>query len=739
MIHLALPTADDLRACQACGLAGAHPVPGEAWGNSDVMVIGEAPGAMEAQTSRPFVGESGRRLRRMLEEAEVRSFYLTNVLKHRPMNPPNRDPTSDEVAACLPFLRCEVGLIQPKVLVLVGATAMCLTWKAKGRVKKTHGRWGELWNVPCVAMIHPAAIGRMSQRQRGEWEASSVSLLQQARRKAEGWELPPAPYEIENGPVPLGSAFDIETTGLDQRHDDMILAAAHDGTKTWVYDKDYFAHTGDYSFSRDGGWAHLLMHHSAFDATVLARLGIDLRKLMLDDTMVLAHVKGMQGLSLGALSSKLLGEPMPTFDFDGATPEQLAAKCAQDVVQTYGVWGHLVPGEVPTEEELQDFQVYSLIERPLLNVVAQMTASGGFEVEHDEVKEEVDRTRAQITELEAAFAEVTGTSINMGSGDQVAKVLTELGLPLKRLTPEGDRPSVDALALRPLLGAHPCVGILLARRALEKRNSTYLVPWLLLERLVALWHQTGTRTFRFSSSQPNLQNVPVSLRRYCTARPGNLLVSADASQIEYKVAAHLSQEPAMLEAFRAGTDFHTMTQERFGMPDRRMAKVFNFGGLLFGGSAEKMLEEAVKWGLPLTWAQAEAFIEEAHVAYPTYYRWARQVGRKGMTDGYVDGLYGRRFRLLEGLNRAETSKLGRQAVNYPIQGGASDIVKLALARAWWKLGRPINALTHDEITFEVAEHEANDFVRALQPVLLENNPLSVPLTWDIRVSRRWKE
>ncbi len=738
-ISIALPTPDELTSCMGCPLEGhGNPVPGEAWGSCDVMLVGEGPGATESRTGRPFVGESGRRLREMLAEAGVDSFYLTNTVKHR-TDSTNRSPTAEEVAGCLGFLRREVAVIAPKVIVLIGEEAMVLAgFKARGRVKKTHGRWGQLWGVPAVAMIHPAAIGRMNQKDRGSWMGSSLAVLRQARRKAEGWELPGVDWtQVSGWWVPSGSAFDVETTSTEPRDTTMILAAATKDGKTTVYDAAWFERHGHLAFEPPE--PHLIMFHSAFDATVAARYGLDLRRVKLDDSMVLGHTKGIEDLSLAGMSAKLLDEPVPSyqelFGDEPPTYEGLADKCVRDTVQTDKVWDYLVAQGGP------DLEVYTDIERPLLPIVAQMQHTGGFELAREELEAELGSHERRMEELETSFKDLTGDSnININSGPQVAKALTEaLGLPLSRLTPKKDRVSVDETALRPLVPHSTAVAVLLSYRSLKKASSTYLEPWLDMERLTSLWHQTGARTTRWSSSGPNLQNIPVPLRRFLLARLGNLLVSADYSQVEYRVAAHLSQDPLMLEGFRNGEDFHDATQKRFGMPDRRMAKVFNFGGVLFGGSAQKMLEEAIKWGLPLTWEQANAFLKEAHAIYPTYYRWADVVAQKGMTDGTADGLFGRTFRLAEGTNAYERGKLGRQAVNYPIQGGAMDIVKRAMGRAWHTLGRPINAQIHDEIVFEVAEEEADEFAEALRPVLLAENPLSVPIDVEIRTSRRWKE
>ena len=1000
--ELGLPGAAELRACEACRLKGrGEPVPGEAWnvGENTVILIGEAPGPTEAKTGRPFVGESGRRLRRLLAEAGIKDFYLTNTVRHWPTR--NRVPKDDELEACLPFLAREIAVIQPKVIVLVGETSMCLAFKAKGRVKKTHGRWSTLYEIPTAAMIHPAAIGRMTQKDRGAWEGACLSVLAQARRKAEGWELPDVPWtDAQGAPVPLVSALDIEATGTDPRVADMVLAAAYDGEVARVYKQP-----SDMTFARayPHNRAYFVTHNSAYDATLLMRHGVlGAREMDLEDTMVLAHVMGLTDLSLKGLSAKLLDEPMPAFeelfgdDAAAADQRKLAGYCARDAVQTLKLFYRLHDQARP-----EDVKVYEDIERPLLPIFAEMTAFGGFELDQEGIQAELDVTTNQMEKLDFVFRSlVEEPTINIKSGDQVAAVLKDkLGLPLTKLVPKKDRVAVGAAVLRGIEAHHPCVGVLLQYRVLEKRKSTYLLKWSKLKRLTALWHQTGTRTGRSSSSGPNLQNIPNNLRKYLTARPGKKFVAADYSQVEYRVAAHLSQDPAMIQAYLDGRDMHDETA-RMMWPDaeeitaemRRRAKILNFGGILFGGcfvagtrvltkdlrwkpiekvtvgetllafdetprqpnkqrhwrgttvtaqhcrmakvvrvtfddgsqvtctpdhpflswgssdpwrpivpprrgkrrygrvvrrvlptwndddtreagwlagfydgeahlrvrnspprhglslgvaqnpgptlneavhylrakgftpgkshsmgekcvrvnllggvaetlrflgqirperlirhlnahddigamyklamtrvvnveplgvapvynlttttrtfiaegfavhnSPDKMLEEAQRYNYPLTYKEAENAIRQAQRERPTYYAWAAETAHKGLTDQYIDGLYGHRFYLAEGLSYQELNKLGRQAVNYPIQGGARDIVKIGMAKAWSVLLMPIVADNHDELIFEVDEGEADEFALALKPILEYNNPLDVPLLVDIRVGWRWKE
>jgi uracil-DNA glycosylase family 4 len=718
------------------------------------MLVGEGPGHTEEQTGRPFVGESGRLLRALMKEAglivEVEhaslsgDFYITNVVKHRP--PKNRTPKPDEVVACLPYLGREVAIVQPKVVVLIGETAMCLAFKAKNKVKKTHGRWGTLpgTNVQCVAMIHPAAIGRMLAKDRPGWLASCVDVLRQAKKVAEGWKPPQVAWSWAQGKVPQKCAFDIEATSEDQRIAKMILAAAYDGTDTQVWTQPATA----MDIPED---ADLTTHHTAYDGTVLVKAGkINLRKISLNCTMVKAHTMGLPDLSLKGLSGKILDTPIPSFadvigNAEEAPTKQLAGYCARDAVQDWKLDGALTAMARP-----QDLVVYEEIERPLLPIVCEMDAFGGFELDRDSIEQELAKTFTKMLLLEGQFKLLSGKSdININSGDQVEALFRELGLPLKKRTDSGARYSVDVDVLKILQPYHSCVGVLLAYRKLQKRISTYLKPWLAVDgnRLTSLWQQCGTRTYRFSSTGPNLQNIPASLRWLLIARPGHVLVCADASQIEYRVAAHLSKDPHMLQAYLDGRDMHDETCVMLGWLKpgekaphelRRQAKVFNFGGILYGGSAKTMMVEARKHDLPLTLHEAEKNLQIAEKERPVYYAWAEETGQGGVSDGYIDGLYGRRFRLQAGTSFSELAHEHKQAVNYPIQGGAQDIVKKAMRRTW-DMGPRINAQVHDEIVWELPEGEAEEFAAHLPEVLEAENPLCVPTPWDIHVGARWKE
>lgn len=746
-----VPTPEEMALCGRCPLAGGLGVPAEVVGDGRLFIIGEAPGANEAQQGRPFVGVSGQLLRSLLRQCGATDYVLTNVVRHRPPN--NRTPEDGEVTACLPYLARELAAVRPGAIVLVGEVAMRLVWRARGQVKRHHGRWGQLQGVPAVGMVHPAAILRMGEPQRSMWVASSLSILAQAWAKANGWGPSEARWRLAgegerlpatvapdqgDGRLPL-VGVDCEADSVDPRSARLLMVAAAredcDETVVWR------------GAPPPGVEGRLVMHHSAYDASLLARLGVlDLRRADLDDSMVLAHVVGCPDLSLKSLSTRLLREPMETFEDlfgqsitydqlqeDDALFHRLASYCARDARQTVrlfrALWRQAMWG---------DMEVYRQVERPLLPVVADMTVSGGFQVDREGLSRLADRLEAELAAADEEFAAAAGQRINLASGDQLEAVLRKLGLPLKKLTASGRRYVVDEATLRGLRDVHPAIAPALRHAELRKLLGTYVRPLCHQERLTSLWHQVGTRTGRFSSSDRNLQNIPSAIKPFLTARPGRVLVRLDLSQIELRVAAHLSREPVLLGAFRAGRDIHQETQDALGLPDRRLAKVFNFG-LIYGAGPDRLVEQARLYDVALSLADASRFHQAMRQRFATYFAWAEQVGRQALAREPVSGLYGRLFRFPPPTDPAERSRLLRQAANYPIQGGAVDITKRLMAVAWRELGRPILAQVHDEVVFEVAPEEADDFLDALRGLLLRENPLDVPLAAEFSTGYRWKD
>ena len=404
-------------------------------------------------------------------------------------------------------------------------------------------------------------------------------------------------------------------------------------------------------------------------------------------------------------------------------------------------------------------ELFRRLEMPLLPVLAGMEQSG-VAIDAAAFRAFLDDVQGQLDQLTAHVYELAGTQFNIRSAQQLGDVLFNgLGLPAPRKT-KGGQASTSQQTLEKLAGQHPVVDSILQYRKLEKMRSTYLDP---LPRLVdpqgrihTTFNQKATATGRLSSSNPNLQNIPVRgplgkrMRSCFIAGPGRLLVSADYSQVELRVLAHVSQDPALLEAFRNGEDIHARTAalvydlppDQVSPDQRRNAKTINFG-LIYGMGAQKLAQE-----LKISTAQAKDFIAryfERLQGLKEFYEGVEASARK---HGFVSTLGGRR-RLLPDINSASGQAAAlarRQAINTVIQGSAADIIKLAmLAVARDERLRELDARlllqVHDELLLEVpadAAEEAGALVaRLMQDVCPAGKELSVPLLVDWGTGHDW--
>ena len=404
-------------------------------------------------------------------------------------------------------------------------------------------------------------------------------------------------------------------------------------------------------------------------------------------------------------------------------------------------------------------ELFRRLEMPLLPVLAGMEQSG-VAIDAAAFRAFLDDVQGRLNQLTAHVYELAGTQFNIRSAQQLGDVLFNgLGLPAPRKT-KGGQASTSQQTLEKLAGQHPVVDSILQYRKLEKMRSTYLDP---LPRLVdpqgrihTTFNQKATATGRLSSSNPNLQNIPVRgplgkrMRSCFIAGPGRLLVSADYSQVELRVLAHVSQDPALLEAFRNGEDIHARTAalvydlppDQVSPDQRRNAKTINFG-LIYGMGAQKLAQE-----LKISTTQAKDFIAryfERLQGLKEFYEGVEASARK---HGFVTTLGGRR-RLLPDINSASGQAAAlarRQAINTVIQGSAADIIKLAmLAVARDERLRELDARlllqVHDELLLEVpadAAEEAGALVaRLMQDVCPAGKELSVPLLVDWGTGHDW--
>ncbi len=402
--------------------------------------------------------------------------------------------------------------------------------------------------------------------------------------------------------------------------------------------------------------------------------------------------------------------------------------------------------------------LYRTMELPLADVLAKIE-SRGIALDTDKLREIGVEVGGSLAALEAEIHALAGGPFNIASNKQLAEVLFgKLGLPVGRRTKTG--PSTDADTLEELASIHPVPAKIVDYRTLAKLKGTYIdaLPALVnptTGRLHTSFNQAVAATGRLSSSNPNLQNIPIRtelgrrIREAFVAKPGHLLVSADYSQIELRILAHFSQDPAFLDAFRSGQDIHLRTAaEVFGVPPesvtaehRRIAKAINFG-LVFGQSDFGLAQV-----LRIPRAQARLYIESYFTRYAGVRAYMERAIAEARASASVSTLLGRRrplpeIRATRAQDRAYAERIAR---NTPIQGSAADLLKLALIRIEHALeageapvsGAALLLTVHDELVFEVPAAGAEELKRWVKNEMESVYELAVPLVVDVGAGPTW--
>ena len=415
----------------------------------------------------------------------------------------------------------------------------------------------------------------------------------------------------------------------------------------------------------------------------------------------------------------------------------------------------LYGGMGPKLEERQVEALYFDVEHPLCRVLAEMELAG-FQVDAGMLRSFGETLTAAIETLEQRIYSYAG-QFNINSPKQLGEVLFErLGLPSYKKTKTGY--STSAEVLEKLRGAHPIVGEVLEYRQYAKLKSTYVDGLLKVispdGRVRTSFQMTVTATGRLSSTEPNLQNIPTrtelgsELRRMFVAGPGQILVDADYSQIELRLLAHISGDQAMVDAFRSGEDFHTVTAAHvFSVPVeevtpamRRAAKAVNFG-IVYGISPFSLSQD-----LGVTVAEAKAYMDAYFHRFPGVKAYMDQVVERARADGYVETPMHRRRALpeIKSSNHNMRSFGERVALNMPIQGAAADIIKLAMVRVHRQLKEAalearLIMQVHDELIVECPETEADQVKTILVREMEGAYPLSVPLIAEAHSGKSWLE
>jgi len=552
-------------------------------------------------------------------------------------------------------------------------------------------------------------------------------------------------------------AFDTETTDVDPMRAKLVgLALALDA------DDGYYVPVGHQTGRQQLSWAavrerlgsmlqdpsvHKYAHNAGYDILVLARHGVQVRGTAFD-TMLAEWVldPASRQLGLKSLAAKRLGVEMTEItELIGTGKSQRSmAEVPVDRAGPYAAADAYVTFRLvePLEAELRERQLWSLfdnVEMPLVPVLVAMEQAG-VRLDVDYLQEMSGMLGERLSELTEQIYQMVGHPFNVGSTQQLSTALFDtLKLPTQgvRRTKSGHY-STAADVLEKLRGEHEVIDLLLEQRALSKLKSTYVeaLPQLVnpaTGRLHTSFNQTGTVTGRISSSNPNLQNIPIrteqgrQVRRAFVAEEGWLLLTADYSQVELRVLAHVSQDPGLLEAFRRGEDIHRTTAAAvYGVPlaevtydMRRVAKTANFA-MVYGSSAFGLAQQT-----GLSQDEAAQFMAAYFARFPRVQQYVEDTKKQAAEQGYVETLLGRR-RYFPELTRGSKARSGqrraaeRMAINAPIQGSAADIIKIAMIRLYRalqekKLRSRMILQVHDELVLEVPREE----IDAVHPLVIE--------------------
>nr|WP_289125243.1 DNA polymerase I [uncultured Halomonas sp.] len=504
-----------------------------------------------------------------------------------------------------------------------------------------------------------------------------------------------------------------------------------------------------------------------YDISVLANYDISVVGPFAD-TMLASYVLNSTATrhDMDSLALKYLGEKTISFEeiagkgakqltFNQIALEQAAPYACEDVDITLRLQDTLRP---QVEREGRLAEVLDHLELPLISVLSRIERNG-VAVDAERLYEQSQQLEQRIRELESEAFELAGREFNLGSPKQLGQILfEEQKIPVIKKTPKG-APSTAEAVLEELALDYPLPKVIMQHRGLAKLKSTYTdkLPRLLNKttgRVHTSYHQAVTATGRLSSSDPNLQNIPIrteegrKIRQAFVARPGYRIVAADYSQIELRIMAHLSEDKGLLEAFAEGRDIHTATAaevfgtslEKVTADQRRSAKAINFG-LIYGMSA---------WGLArqlrIDRSQAQTYIDRYFDRYPGVARYMDRIRTQAAEDGFVETVMGRRLYLPEihSQNRNRRQGAERTAINAPMQGTAADIIKQAMidVDAWLAEGE-FDALmvmqVHDELVFEVAEAQVERFIEQVQARMQAAASLSVPLIVEAQSGANWDE
>ena len=504
-----------------------------------------------------------------------------------------------------------------------------------------------------------------------------------------------------------------------------------------------------------------------YDAHIFLNYGIELHGIN-NDTMLMSYVlesnesHGMDKLALKYLNHKcisyesLVGKGVNQITFDQVSIDDAVQYAAEDADVTLQLYNHLT---ALLEKEKSLYSIYQDIEIPAMNALIKIERNGVL-IDHKILQNQSHVIGEKLIKLEDKAHELAGQPFNLSSPKQLQEILFEkLGIkPLKK-TPTGT-PSTSEDVLSELSADYPLPKLILEYRGLAKLKSTYTdkLPKMINEitgRVHTSYNQAVAITGRLASSDPNLQNIPIrtedgrKVREAFIAPQGHKILSADYSQIELRIMAHLSKDERLIEAFKNNEDIHKITAAEIFNCDlssvsseqRRYAKVINFG-LIYGMSAFGLAKN-----LNIERVAAQNYIERYFSRYPSVRNYMEEAKQFAKNNGYVETYFGRRLWVPEinGSNGIRRAAAERAAINGPMQGTAADLIKMAMNAVdnWIKQSKEITGKmimqVHDELVFEVPENEVDLFKENIKDLMENIAELDVPLKVDIGIGGNWEQ
>ncbi|EJL7848852.1 DNA polymerase I [Vibrio parahaemolyticus] len=505
-----------------------------------------------------------------------------------------------------------------------------------------------------------------------------------------------------------------------------------------------------------------------YDASVLARYGIEMKGIKYD-TMLASYVYNsvggkhdMDSLALRFLQhscisfEQIAGKGKNQLTFNQIELEQASPYAAEDADVTLRLHNRLF-ANIEQDEKLKS--VYEEIEMPLVPVLSRIERTGVL-IDDMKLSAQSVEIAARLEELEQKAYEIAEQEFNMNSPKQLQAILFEkMGLPVVKKTPSGT-PSTNEEVLQELALDYPLPKLILEYRGLAKLKSTYTdkLPKMInpsTGRVHTSYHQAVTATGRLSSTDPNLQNIPIRneegrrIRQAFVAPAGYKVLAVDYSQIELRIMAHLSGDQALLDAFRDGKDIHAATAaeimgvsiDQVSSEQRRRAKAVNFG-LIYGMSAFGLAKQL---GIPR--GEAQAYMDKYFERYPGVMQYMEDTRSAAADKGYVETIFGRRLHLpeIKSRNGMRRKAAERAAINAPMQGTAADIIKKAmlLVDQWIQEegnGRvKLLMQVHDELVFEVEESSLSEIESKVQKLMESSAELKVPLVAEAGHGDNWDQ